>query len=164
MDLSNASNWALIHSSSVAVTKTIRWRGYEYPPLPDVELSLATPVCIVKTQSFSALEEKGLGAWMFVFLDLAGQLTRITKRICYLNASTFVTLPNFGVVPYKVKFVFPYKLEDMNLDVWQFVDESGRYLDQDESVLYTATEIVEQRQRELQQQISQIQQQLFSGG
>lgn len=164
MDLSNPNNWSIVYSSNrtVTVVGTRQWGGIEYLPLADVETTLATPIGLLKLTSnyvnpSTKLPYYGVGCYLDAYLDLAGVRTKVASRKCAIHEGTFLSLPNFGVYPYKLLLSFPYWIQQVYVELRQFTDQSGRYLDQDESVLYTAVEVVEQQQQRLEELIRQQQ-------
>lgn len=166
MDLSNPNNWSTVYSSNrvVIVTATRQWGGIEYLPLPDVETTLATPVGLLNLNSVyvnPSTKQKyyGVGCYLDAYLDLSGVRTKVASKKCIIHEGTFLSLPNFGVYPYKLVLSFPYWIQQIYVELKQFTDQSGRYLDQDESVLFTAVEVVEQRQQQIEQLLKQQQQQ-----
>lgn len=162
MDLGNSSNWNTVYSSNRvgSIISSDIYGRVVYHMLSDVETTLATPIGIINLTSnyvHPRTKQKyyGIGCYLDAFLTLAGNETKIYSRRCPIHTATLLELPNLGIYPYKLKLSFPYWIQQIFVEVKQFVDQSGRYLDQDESVLYTAVEIVEQQQQALEELIRQ---------
>lgn len=164
MDLSNAQNWSTVYSSRLRaqVLATTQYGGIEHSPLANIEMNLASPIGIVNLYSSYVHPATkrgyiGVGCYLDAYLPLSGIRTKVYSRKCIINEGTFLQLPNFGVYPYRLELSFPYCISQIDVEIKQFIDQSGRYLDQDEAVVYTAVEVVEQRLQELDQIVRQSQ-------
>lgn len=162
MDLGNSANWSTVYSSNRVGTiiASDQYGRTEYLMLEDIETTLGTPVGIINLTSnyvHPRTKQKywGIGCYLDVFLTLSGIDVKVYSKHCSIHKATLLELPNFGVYPYKLKIAFPYWIQQVFVEIKQFTDQSGKYLNQDESVLYTAVEVVEQRQQTLEQLIRQ---------
>lgn len=171
MDLANPQNWSIVFSVNKRAQPNVVTNADKlgYFPLTDEETTLATPIGLVSLSTTeihknSGKPYHGTGAWLNVFLPIAGVESRVYKRTCPINTSILIQLPNYGVFPYKLKFSFSYWFEQIEIVVRQFTDQSGRYLDQDEAVLFSAIEVAEQRDAEMARQIEILTQRLTQGG
>ncbi|HEY9672745.1 MAG TPA: hypothetical protein V6D11_14970 [Waterburya sp.] len=171
MDISNPQNWNLIFNSnrSVQITATYNYGGYNYVPLGDLECTIATPVALVTLLSDRLNKNTGkpyfgVGAYVDAYLPIAGQESKVFSKSCPINTSTLLQIPNYGYFPYKLKLSFPYWIEQLSVTIRQYTDFSGRYLNQDESILLSAVEVVEMREAELARQVELLTQRITQQG
>ncbi len=164
MDLANSNNWSVIFEGNYTapVIRTLNNGTQEYNPLEPVHFELASPIAIVTTTTTEENTKVGwyTACWASAYLKLASSDTKVFTKKCQLNDSVLLQLPFYGVLPYKLKLSFPWWLTAISIKVRQFTDQSGKYTPVHEQVLLSAIEVVEQRERELQQQVQQIQQKL----
>ena len=168
MDLTNPANWSVVYQANLRgnLIATYGQPGdgagqlQIYDPIPDQQATLATPVGLVRT--FAPDDEIKsswyTGCWFVGEIDLvSGVDTRLLKKQCALNKATIIELPNLGKFPYKVTFRIPPWLISLRIELWQFTDQSGKYVPLEDSVVWTAVEVVEQRTQDLEQLIRQQQ-------
>lgn len=159
MDLANASNWSVIYNQRLTSTPAPPTGRsiYEYYPIQPVTIALASPICIVRIANNLPSEEyQHTACWLKAKLKLAEQDSIVLKRKCALDASTFISIPYFGVLPYTLLLEFHYWLRDLFVSVIQFTEASGRYDQGNQQAVLSAVEVVEQRTAELANTIQLI--------
>jgi hypothetical protein len=164
MDLTNNNNWSLIFSQSLrAKLKAQYGEGSGsvliFDPIEPVFTTLATPVGLVKATSTTAHPRWYVGCWLNAFLALNGQRTKVFSQKCPLSSAAFIHLPSYGITPYEIEFSIPHWMEDLNIQLWQFTDQSGRYLPANDQVLLSTMDVVARLEAELDKKITQIVQQ-----
>lgn len=154
MDLSNPNNWALIFSTNLQARLAAQYGTGPgsvliFDPIPSIQATLASPIGLVKATSRTAHPKWWLACWLHAYQNFANQKTRIYTKKCGLKTATLCQLPNYGAesIPYEIEFSIPHWMEDLNLELWQFTDVSGRYLPVEEQVILSAVEVVEERLR-----------------
>lgn len=165
MDLTNPSNWSVIFEQRLQAT-FLRQHGegegslLVYEPIDPVSVSLGTPVGLVKLFSPTAKDSWFFGCYLNAFLQIANQKTRVFSQKCSLRSSTPIYIPNYGVVPYEIEFRIPKWIDDITIVLYQFTDQSGRYVEASQQAIMSAIEVVEQRELELQTQLLTIERQV----
>lgn len=163
MDLTNPANWSIVYQANlqgnlVAVHGEGVGAIKVYDPIPTQSTSLGSPVGLVKTSAPSdeIKPDWFTACWINAGIELIpGNPTNLLRKRCGLNQSTLIELPNVGKFPYQIKFQIPKWLISLQIQLWQFTDESGRYVPLEDSLVWTAVEVVEQRQQILEQLIRQ---------
>ena len=164
MDLANPGNWSKVfdqqfNAVQVAQHGTGPGSILVYDPIPPAVTSLAPPIGLVKCASSTADPKWWLGCWAGAYQRLNGQRTQIYRRKCSLQSGTLLSIPNLGIVPYEIEFAIPKWLDVIHIELWQFTEQSGRYLPVNDQVLLTTMDVVSQRQAEIEADIEEIKQQ-----
>ena len=159
MDLSNASNWNQVanFSQRAKILQTYPNGGYQSEFLKPFATTLATPVCIAKISPLDPEPYPLFAGWINFYLPLAGENTRITGRRLFLNKPLLIQIQSLGIVPYSVEVDFAPKLTNVLFELWQFTDQAGRYLSSSQQALFSAVEVVEQREEELRELVLKLQ-------
>lgn len=168
MDLLNPTNWVRVASWDLRVANLFYTASGKprlrkgYTDIQPVETTLATPVGLIKTTAPETELQPNwdTACWFSAYLPLRpGSMDRVYRETCSLNEGTYLHLPNFGVFPYHVKIAVPWYLPSLKIELWQFTDQSGKYLQSSQQAVLSAIEVVEQRNVELSSQIEQLRQQ-----
>lgn len=159
MDLSNPSNWSqIVNVEQRAVLNTYPNGGFQSRFLEPFVGTLATPVCIAKISILDAPDSFPVfGGWLSFHVPLIGSLTRVTSRELYSQTPLLIRLPVLDIIPYTVQMNFSPKLSAVLFEIWQFTDQSGKYLESSQQAILSAVEVVEQRESELEALVKQIQ-------
>lgn len=165
MDLGNPNDWAKIKTWSLKGNLVQQYgEGVGalqiYDPIPSQEAQLATPIGLIRT---FAPESEVKPNWfkacrVSAFLSFTNQLGKDTvySKTCGLNRGTFLQLPDFGIYPYTLRLEIPKWIISLDIDLWQFTSESGKYDQANQTAILSAVEIVEQRTAELANTIQLI--------
>ena len=131
MDLGNRENWSLVLSE----TKRIRIvrqdsASMSYLPIPETKASINSSVIKISLRSESARPRWFLGAWanFYCYAHTGYALLSQGSKACKINDDTlFIFDQPTEQIPYSISLQFPKYLEDISYEIWQYVDQSGRY-------------------------------------
>jgi hypothetical protein len=165
MDLTNPANWSVIYEQRLqAMFLTQHGEGngsvLVYEPIGSKVSSIATPVGLVKCYSPTAMETWYTGCYFNAYLNIANQKTRVFNKKCSLKGATPIFLPQYNVVPYEVEFYIPKWIDDITIVLYQYTDQSGKYDQINQQAIYSAIEVIEQRQNEIKNTLGTVSQQL----
>jgi hypothetical protein len=133
MDLSNQNNWLLITDQIKVVTDVSAHPDYDrrYLPLESTELQVTSPIIMISLNSFDIRSRWRTGAWATLFAQVNGRLARIGERkFCELYQDNYLSFSYLGqdAIPFLLRIDYPWWIKDISLKVWQYIDQSGRYL------------------------------------
>lgn len=140
-DLATQGNWNLILAETRIAerqpTNIRRDSIYEYYPIQPIYSTPNSHTLLIGTQSNSAQPYWFLGARASQFLYVSPSMTSAfisgvqaseTKKIG-LNRLTLVEFKNYDVSPYTLQLDIPYWLEDIYVEVWEYLgtEENDNY-------------------------------------
>ena len=132
MDLSNSQNWLLVTVQGKAVTDVSTHPIYKrkYIPLEPSEIQVTSPVLQIYLDSEDALPNWRNAGWANLFVQMNGRSTRVGHQVLILRETNFLNFPYFGeeLVPFLLRIDFPWWIKDITFQVWEFQDNSGRYV------------------------------------
>ncbi|MBE9193254.1 hypothetical protein IQ230_23490 [Gloeocapsopsis crepidinum LEGE 06123] len=133
-DLATLDNWQLILSETRIAQRKQPIRSdslYEYEPISPIYTNPHSHVLLIGTYSETAKPYWFLGARASQYLYvspsmndrfISGVQTSDIKRIG-LNRLTLVKFENYGVSPYALQLEIPYWIEDIYVEVWEYLDD-----------------------------------------
>lgn len=140
-DLATRENWELILSESRLVTynnNTLPTDDrYKYTPISPIYATPSSHTLLIGTRSNSARQHWFLGArasqYLYVspsnnFSYTSGVQALDIKKIG-LNRLTLVEFKNYNVIPYVLEIDIPYWLEDIYVEVWEYISTETDLLD-----------------------------------
>jgi hypothetical protein len=131
-ELFNPQNWNLVNKQSQFVRVLERNKAGRitlYHPLQDIQLLVNSPILLVGVRSEAVAPHWKCGGWASMWIPfLPSSTTEFTaaintpndRTICYLNQLNLVKFPFLGLNQYILNLSFPYWLEDIYIEVWQF--------------------------------------------
>jgi hypothetical protein len=131
MDLGNAGNWSLA-GSGVRRRRLFQnhFGNYFYVRIPEERIETISPVVKVSLRSESAPPHWFLGARIgfYAYSHTGFSLFPHPRNECKINDdTTFIFEQPTEQVPFSISLRFPRYLDDVSFEVWQYVDDSGRY-------------------------------------
>lgn len=165
MDLNNPNNWSRIANWNLRANLRAKYGEGKgalevYDPIPDVWGTIATPIGLVRTYARS---DEIKPTWfkacrINVYHSFSSQpgTDRIFSKACGLNQGTFLEIRDFENYPYRVQFQIPQWIINLDIELWQFTSESGKYDRSNQIAILSAVEVVEQRTAELANTIQLI--------
>ena len=140
-DLSTRQNWELILSEQRVVVYqdgTLPTNdNYKYTPISPFYAALNSHILLIGTRSNSARQHWFLGARVSQFLYVSpsadfsytsGVQASDIKRVG-LNRFTLVEFKNYNVIPYVLELDIPYWLEDIYVEVWEYLGQPEEALE-----------------------------------
>jgi hypothetical protein len=131
MDLGNAQNWQLILSGTKRVTNRREYASViVYDRIPEIRIRVVSPIISINLESESANPRWRTGAWASFYVPARGNNYAMSEsgKFCKLNDETLLIFNQpTEAIPYSLALNFPWWLEDVAYQVWQYVDDSGRY-------------------------------------
>jgi len=131
MDLNNPEKWSLIYSELFRVSiRGVQGTTTYYTPIPDVRVNCSSPILQVKIYSNAAKTHWQLGAWANLFCSVNSTYSMIgeQRKPCKINNPTLL---QFGQptqqIPYNLQLSFPYWLEEISLEIFEYLEPSGVY-------------------------------------
>lgn len=127
MDLSNPQNWLLVTDQ----IKTIRVINQTLYLLDFTDVQVTSPVLMVALDSYSAKPHWRRGGYATLFGQVNGRQSRIGDReFCELFQNNYLKFPYLGeeVIPFTLRIDYPSYLKDISVQVWQYIDQSGKYI------------------------------------
>jgi len=142
MDLANSKNWHLVSqfqkAGSIIYQNAPNLRDateIRFQSLPPSEIQLSSPVFSIYVENYLNAEEHWyLGAWASLSIQLNERWQRIKdsngewSNRCRLKENNLLIYPFIEPIPYRLKLDFPYWHRGVIVEVWEFIDSSGRYL------------------------------------
>lgn len=128
MDLSSPQNWQFLETRDFQAQ--LMGGDRYFLPLSLYRLNCYSPVLQVRLSSEKAKPNWQLGAWASLFAQINQTFSMIgeQRKPCKLNDNTLL---QFGQpttqIPYNLQLFFPYWIEQVRLDIWQYVDPGGIY-------------------------------------
>lgn len=120
MDLTNPNNWHLVASIEKQVIYTIP--GRRYVALRPSVFSIVSPVVTVDISSTTAPPRWFLGCWAAFYISSGGKMQRLEgNHKCRLGESNLLVFPFFEGIPYSLKLDFPYWIEDVKIEIHEYV-------------------------------------------
>jgi hypothetical protein len=144
MDLGNSQNWQLVLSGTKQVTnRKVYASMITYDKIPEIKTRVASPILSVNLSSETAKSTWYLGAWAGFYVPVRNTyMLAESAKACRLNDETLLIFNQpTEDVPYSLSLRFPWWLEDVAYQVWQYVDNSGRYFSS--TLLERLTDMVE---------------------
>jgi hypothetical protein len=165
MDLGNPNNWAKIHTWNLRANLVAKYgEGIGalevYEPIPDVWGAIASPIGLLRTYARSDEIKpnwfKACRLTAYLSFSPEAGTDSIFSKNCGLNQGTYLQLPDFGAYPYRVRLQVPDWIINLDIDLWQFTSESGKYDQSNQTAILSAIEVVEQRTNELAKTVQLI--------
>ena len=144
MDLGNAQNWQLVLSGTKKVTNRRAYASViTYDKIPEIRVRVASPIVSISLLSDSAKPNWYLGAWIDFYVSVRGTyMLAESGKIGRLNDETLLIFNQpTEDIPYSLSLRFPWWLEDVAYEIWQYIDDSGRYYSS--TLLEKLTDMVE---------------------
>lgn len=134
-DLATRDNWELLLSDRRAVSYSSNTAPtdlrYKYTPISPIYATPQSHTLLIGTMSNSALQHWFLGAIASAYLYVSPSITSgmtsgvqagDSKKIG-LNRLTLIEFKNYDVSPYVLKLEIPYWLEDIYIEVWEYLND-----------------------------------------
>ncbi|MFB8788645.1 MAG: hypothetical protein U7123_07280 [Potamolinea sp.] len=104
--------------------------------IPNLTVSCDSPILRIKIESRYALPHWQLGAWATFNCMIKSQLTRLSSRSCILQEWCLLEFsPPNNSNPYKLILDFPRWIIEADIEIQQFINPSGIYLNSELSAL-----------------------------
>ena len=131
MDLGNQANWQLVLKESKKI-RVVKQNSFEiqYLPIPEIRTAVDSSVIKVVLRSETARPRWFLGAWanFYCYAHTGYVLLSQGGKPCKINDDTlFIFDQPTEQIPYSISLQFPRYLEDVTYEIWQYLDQSGRY-------------------------------------
>lgn len=131
MDLSNQANWQLVLQESKRI-RVVKQNSFEiqYLPIPEIKTAVNSSVIKISLRSETASSRWFLGAWanFYCYAHTGYALLSQGSKPCKINDDTlFIFDQPTEQIPYSISLQFPKYLEDITYEIWQYIDQSGRY-------------------------------------
>lgn len=128
-DLQNVSQWQLILRNSYQVEYQ---SSSKYTAIPDFFIEFNQPTVVAGATSRSAKAHWFLGANITQYLDISptnsNRLRNFVKvgerQKIPLDQMAKLEFQDYGIYPYHAKIEIPYYIEDINLEIWEFLGQS----------------------------------------
>lgn len=131
MDLGNTQNWQLVLSGTKRVTNRKEYASVTfYDRIPELRVRVVSPVVLIDLESESSRSTWYTGAWVGFYVPTKGGSYSLAEsgKTCRLNDETLLIFNQpTEIIPYAISLRFPWWLEDVAYQVWQYIDDSGRY-------------------------------------
>ncbi len=136
MDLTNTNKWSLAYSGLKQITDVQPYASIVFfNPIPELRVSLSSPIVSVFLRSESASPNWNLGAWASLYTPgrKGSYVLDGERRFCRLNnESQHRFIPSTELLPYALSLQFPQYLEDVFIEVWEYI---GAVSDSNDQIL-----------------------------
>lgn len=148
MDLGNRLNWNLLRRQNykAQIFHSTEFE-YDYLAIRDVQIAARSPILMVGVSSSVAKSHWKTGAWVSMWLPvLPASTTQFTATVsahihrCQLRHLNLVQFPYLGISPYIVNVSFPYWLEEVDLEMWQYGESMDGTYEPPNTELYKVAE------------------------
>ncbi len=140
MKLSNDLNWQVIWQGTWSVDYLLETQELSrYIPLKQLEVQTVSPIVSIDIVSLKEVRPTWrIGGWVEIYSKiLENKNHRLEDRKpIRLNSANLYHFKTFNLpIPYVLQLNFPFWLEVLRLKVQCYIDQSGRYLDENISDL-----------------------------
>ena len=148
MDLGNRLNWNLLRRGEYKAQIFYQTElEYRYRAIKDIQLAARSPILMIGVSSPMAKSHWKTGAWISMWLPiLPASTTQFTATVsahtqrCFLRQLNLIQFPYLGISPFIVNVAFPYWLEEVKLEVWQYGESIDGVYEPPNTELYKMAE------------------------
>lgn len=129
MDLGNEENWQQVLKGRKEIKIVQQVPGFlSYYPIPEFRIPIFSPIVKIQLLSESAKPHWFLGAWASLYLYAHTGYTLFGSKKCRINEDNLLIFDQpTEQIPYSLSLKIPKWIEDVDYEIWQYIDQSGRY-------------------------------------